>query len=447
MRYAAVFVAALSVSTVVQADWLSDANARIAAHRMGDLQVKVVDQSGKAVNGATVSVRQTESAFHWGTAVNSDYYAAAAPDANTAIYKAKIDQLFNQAVLENGHKWKPWENTPQKNRANTTVNALLAQDKRLRGHTMVWAREESLPTDLNAAVTNKDVQTIRSRTLNHINAIGTANRGKVAEWDVVNEHWANHVLTDVVDPTAPIEQAPLLAEWYRAAQTAAPDATLYINDYSILASGNQTNTSHQKSLYDTVAYLKSQNAPVGGIGFQSHFGSAGARTSGENLVKILDRFAALGTELQVTEFDMYGTGWTEQSKADYLREFMTAVFSHDAVTGFNMWGFWDGQHFMNSAPLFDQNWNLKLSGEVFMDLVFDQWRTTETGTTAAGLYNTRAFLGDYAIDVTMNGATKSYTTSVDAAGRTLTVVVPEPTMLGLVGISTIAMLRRRRIST
>src|SRR5688572_4993161 len=88
----------VGLTGIAHADWLSDANARIAADRMGDLTVKVVDQSGKAVSGATVAVRETESAFHWGTAVNSDFYATSNPGTNNAIYRDKIKTLFNQAV-------------------------------------------------------------------------------------------------------------------------------------------------------------------------------------------------------------------------------------------------------------------------------------------------------------------------------------------------------------
>ncbi|RYG63957.1 PEP-CTERM sorting domain-containing protein, partial [bacterium] len=257
---------------------------------------------------------------------------------------------------------------------------------------------------------------------------------------------AHHSLTDVLNPgVSNSALAPAQVAWFNQARAADPNATLYVNDYSILASGGLTNTSHQQYLYDQVAYLKAQGAPVGGIGFQSHFGSANARTTGDKLVQILDRYAQLGVDLAVTEFDMYGDGWTEASKAAYMRDFMTAVFAEKAVTGFTMWGFWDGQHFAGSAPLFDADWNLKESGQAFMDLVFDQWWTDVSGTTdASGLYATRGFLGDYAIDVTLAGKTTSYATTLDASGRALTIVVPEPATIGAIAGATLILLRRRR---
>lgn len=428
-------------------DWLSDANARIEAERKAAISVKVVDAKGNVIKNAAVALRETESAFRWGTAVNSEYFAAAGtPGADRLKYKAKIDELFNQVVIENGLKWTNWETPAVKARTNATIDALLAQDKTLRGHAMIWQRDANLPADVQAMRDANDVSGLAARTASHIANIGAAMQGKASEWDVLNEQWAHHELTDVMNPgVANSALAPAQVAWFKQARAADPSAKLFVNDYSILASSGLTNTTHQQYLYDQVAYLKSQGAPVDGIGFQSHFGSASAATSGDKIVQILDRYASLGVALEVTEFDMYGTGWTEASKAAYMRDFMTAVFAESAVVGFNTWGFWDGQHFDGTAPLFNLDWSLKASGQVFMDLVFDQWRTNVSGTTGAtGTYATRGFLGDYAVDVTLDGKTKTYATTLDANGRSLTIVVPEPASLAMLAGVVLMAKRRRR---
>lgn len=448
MRRAAIggVLMSLGLLSVAQADWIDDANARIEQHRKAPLTVTVVDAAGNAVP-ATINVRQTASAFRWGSAVNSNFYMTGGTGTNATQYRAKIAQLFNQATLENGHKWRQWEMTGDRNRSIATIDALLAQGKTIRGHTMVWQRPENLPDDVNVALSAGNVTAAVDRTMNHIAAIGSANAGRVSEWDVVNEQWAHNGITSAAHPGVPIEQAPLLAQWFNAARVADPSATLYINDYGILASNNSTNTSHQQSLFDTVSYLKSQNAPIGGIGLQSHFGSANARTSGPNLITILDRFASLGVELQVTEFDMYGSGWTPQSQADYIREFMTAVFSHPAVVGFNIWGFWDGQHFAGSAPLFDANWNLKPSGAAWMDLVFEQWRTNIYGLHGSdGAFDLRAFLGEYEIDIIAGDVTRTIPLSLGVNGTGMTVVVPEPAATIALPIGALLLGRRFRTS-
>ena len=78
-----------------------------------------------------------------------------------------------------------------------------------------------------------------------------------------------------------------------------------------------------------------------------------------------------------------------------------------------MWGFWDNMSTWGNAPLFDADWNLKPSGEQYLDLVYNQWWTQESGTTAAdGKYSTRAYYGTYDITVTVNGKTVTKTVSM-----------------------------------
>jgi len=76
------------------------------------------------------------------------------------------------------------------------------------------------------------------------------------------------------------------------------------------------------------------------------------------------------------------------------------VFSHPAVESFIMWGFWDGAHWRDDAPLFREDWTLKPSGKVFLDLVFNRWWTDTTGVTGPdGSWTVRGFLGDYEVTV------------------------------------------------
>ncbi|MDB5328526.1 MAG: hypothetical protein JWM57_4095, partial [Phycisphaerales bacterium] len=124
----------------------------------------------------------------------------------------------------------------------------------------------------------------------------------------------------------------------------------------------------------------------------------------------------------------FGDGWTQQSKSDYLKQFMTVIFSEPQFTSFGNWGFWDGKEFNgpDAGLLYDLNWNLKQTGQTYMDLVFKDWWTSVNGVTAAGQYGARGFLGSYKIDVTALGKTVSQTTVLDADGTTLTVIIPEP---------------------
>jgi hypothetical protein len=98
-------------------------------------------------------------------------------------------------------------------------------------------------------------------------------------------------------------------------------------------------------------------------------------------------------------------------EANFMRDFLTMVFSHPAVESFVMWGFWSGAHWRNNAPIFRSDWSLKPSGQVFLDLVFRRWWTDTTGVTGPdGSWSVRGFLGDYAVEVRVGEA--SFTKTV-----------------------------------
>lgn len=99
-------------------------------------------------------------------------------------------------------------------------------------------------------------------------------------------------------------------------------------------------------------------------------------------------------------------------------------FSHPGIDGFIMWGFWDGKHWADNAPLYDKDWNLKPEGEAWMQLVFDQWWTDENGNTdARGRWQTRAFLGEHRVTVTGPGGEMVQREAVVTRGRDNRVVV------------------------
>ena len=146
-------------------------------------------------------------------------------------------------------------------------------------------------------------------------------------------------------------------------------------------------------------------APIDGIGLQSHFDSN--LTPPSRVLELIDQFAAFGKDLQVTEFDVSVAD--EQVQADYTRDFLTICFSHPAMKGFMIWGFWEGAHWKPSAAMIRRNWSTKPNYDAWNDLIYRQWWTDTRGVTAAdGVFRTRAFLGDYDIEVTIDGVTKTY---------------------------------------
>jgi hypothetical protein len=83
-----------------------------------------------------------------------------------------------------------------------------------------------------------------------------------------------------------------------------------------------------------------------------------------------------------------------------MRDILTISFAHPSLKGFLMWGFWDGAHWLNNAPIYNQDWSLKPSGTAFIDQVFHQWWTnTSAQTPTSGEVTLRGFKGKYRMRV------------------------------------------------
>ena len=200
----------------------------------------------------------------------------------------------------------------------------------------------------------------------------------------------------------------IYAEWFKQAANVDPDAKLYINEYSVISSSG-LDLSIQERYQEIIELIETNGGRIDGIGVQGHFGLP--LTPPEVVYEVLEQFAATGKELSITEYDAAGV--PEDLAADYMRDLLTIAFSHPSMTSFLMWGFWDGAHWKDDAPIFRQDWSLKPSGQAFFDLVFDAWWTNELqATNAAGELTIRAFHGAYEVTATFEGTEVSTTMDI-----------------------------------
>lgn len=296
-------------------------------------------------------------------------------------YRAELAQLFNYATLENALKWRPWELDP--GMADGALAWLNEQGIPVRGHTMIWSswRWNAIPADVEARQQEGDF--VRRRAADHVQRIATAYAGRIPEWDVINEPLHETDLEAIVGFDERLE-------WFRLARAADPDARLFVNDFDILEGPAQVDRYKQ-----LVRDLIEKGADIGGVGMQGHV--LGQAPTPEQLVDRLASLAELGLPLQITEFDM-NKNWSEAQQANFMEDMLIASFAEPAVTAFIMWGFWDGKHWLGNAPLFNDDWTLKMSGAVWKDLVFDEWWTQkERIADADGLASFHGFKGEYVV--------------------------------------------------
>jgi GH35 family endo-1,4-beta-xylanase len=326
-------------------------------------------------------------------------------DENGERYRQALRTLFNKVVTENALKWPPFESYGR-SQADTMLAWFAANGiTMVRGHNVIWPGAQYLPRDVQSMLQAKPVNpdALRTRINSHIAQLMAYTRGKVTEWDVLNEPYTNKDLQAVLGDAE-------MASWFQQARAADPAIKLYINDYSNLESGGY-DLPHINGYYAIIQKLLAAGAPVDGIGLQSHFNSN--LTPPDRLMEVLDQFAALGKDLQVTEFDINIPD--EQIQADYTRDFLTVCFSHPAMKGFVMWGFWEGAHWLPRGAMIRKDWTTKPNYDVWNDLLFHQWWTDESGTTGTdGAFRTRGFLGDYDVEITLGGGTQTIPLTVQS---------------------------------
>jgi GH35 family endo-1,4-beta-xylanase len=385
------------------AAWRKAAEARIEKVRKGDLTVVVKDKAGKPVRGAEVAVRMKKHAFLFGTAVSGVAFSSQRMSAeDLAKYKQRILELFNFAVMENETKWPQWANEASHTPTLAVIDWLRENGFKVRGHNLVWPSWNN--TNVKAAQdARSDPAALAKVITDHIADTTTALRGRLLDWDVINETFTNHDFMDILGRHA-------MVDWFQAARAGDPTAKLFINDFNILEGDDQP---HQDDYAATIKYLIDQGAPIDGIGLQSHFPAR--VTPMDELMKRFDRFSAFGKELEITEFDINTSD--EATQADYTRDFMTAAFSQPLVKGFMMWGFWEGSHWRPSGAMLRRDWSEKPNAVVYKDLVFKKWWTNADGKTSAqGTFATRGFLGDYEIEAKAGGKSKTERVSLTKEG-------------------------------
>jgi len=392
------------------ASWRKEAAARIEKIRKGDLTVSVKDASGNPVPGAKVSVHMKRHAFGFGTAVVAKTLVT--PGGDNDRYQKEVERLFNRVVFENDLKWGPWEDGASGNGYWSRQNVMSAmkwlkeRHFDVRGHNMVWGNWQWIPAEVKSLAS--DLPALEKKIESRIQDVGGTMKGQLVEWDVVNEPVPEHQLTDLLGKSA-------MVTWYKAARAADPQAILFVNDYP-----SPDTTGHLDAYDDVIGFLIKNGAPLGGIGLQGHVGSSPWSITA--LLQTLDKLGAHGLPVEITEYDTDVKD--EQLDAQFLKDFLTAVFSHPSTNGFLMWGFWDGAHWHHKAPLFNQDWTEKASGKIYEQLVFHDWWTNAEGATdTAGSYQTRGFLGDYEITVSQGSKTVTVPAKLGPGGRELSVVL------------------------
>ena len=399
------------------APWRRDALASIEKIRKGDFALRVIDAAGTPVSGAKVRIEQRNSVFQFGSALQFARLVNDTPE--NLRYREKALELFNAGSAENDLKWPvwagEWDSGYSREQALRALHWLQDHHIHMRGHVLVypaWRGTDKLPKSLHALVGTPRQSEIPQLVLDHIADETGATRGLVEEWDVINEPWDNHELMDLFG-------RDIMVDWFKAARSALPDTRLVLNDYS--NHDATTDAPHVRDFENQVSFLLEKKAPVTGLGIQAHIGST--PNDPVHVLAVLDRYATFNLPIRVTEFDINTDD--EELQADYTRDFLTLMFSHPSVIGFQMWGFWESAHWRPRGAMYRKDWSEKPNAKAYRDLVLEKWRTKiASETDAHGNFFARGFHGEYAIYVEKDGRKAQAEFVLRPGAKSATIEVP-----------------------
>lgn len=374
--------------------WRKEAFKRIGKYRKGNASVLVTDSSGNPLKDAEITVKQTESDFMFGVAICENEIIGI--DKSTATGKIQndvVNNLFNTAVC--GLEMKtPYMADDDGDAAVRMADEFFSRGKRMRGHCLLWDNPGLLPLPDYETMSYDE---IRREVLSHTLPEVYMFKGRIAQWDVLNEPSFNTFTRTKFGTTR------LYSDLFKAVKKVDPEAKLFVNETGIEGLKNKTQWSIVPSFVELVKKMKAEGAPIDGIGIQAHctnyYYPMGIYHQIDECSKVVD-------EVAITEYDFRNVN--EDYADEHMRDTLIAAFSHPKTTSFTVWGYQDTMHWRGCAPFYDREWNEKPAKAVWDNYVNNVFKTNLTlKTDENGRADFRGFYGDYEISVKYGGAEKT----------------------------------------
>ena len=275
-------------------------------------------------------------------------------------YGGVLSRHFNYLTAEYEMKWDSIERTRGVNNF-APGDAIVAYGQgygmKIKGHTLVW--HGSVPSWVGSL----SPLDLRAAFEEHIRVVAEHFRGRVAAWDVVNEAIADDGsgLRDTVFRQKLGDQ--YIADAFRIARQADPQALLFYNDY-----GGEGLNQKSNRIYDLVQGLRAQGVPIDGVGLQMHITGSNP-PSDANVAANMRRLASLGLRVNISEMDVRirdlpASTRLETQRAVY-RTIVAVCVAEPQCEAVTFWGFtdaysWiDAQFGADDPLLFDDNYGAK----------------------------------------------------------------------------------------
>ncbi|MFF9087729.1 endo-1,4-beta-xylanase [Streptomyces sp. NPDC014991] len=281
--------------------------------------------------------------------------------ADDSVYRRLTGSEFSAVTPENVMKWEsvePRQGEYDYAAADHLVDFARRHGQQVRGHVLVW--HSQLPPWLTSGDFGADQ--LRAILHRHITDTVRHFRGRVWQWDVVNEAFnEDGTLRDSIWLRA---LGPgYIEDAFRWAHEADPHALLFYNDYNTEWTGPKSD-----AVYDLVSRLRAEGVPIDGVGFQGHLSIRYDLPTG--MAANFARFDRLGLDTAVTEADVRMAVPADDAKsatqAEGYRRLLDACLRTPHCVSFTVWGFTDRYSWVpgtfpgeGAANLFDEDYRPK----------------------------------------------------------------------------------------
>lgn len=319
----------------------------------------------RAGEGEGLALRAARRGLNFGCMVSAADVDRDSPVAPLILADAAM------IVPQNELKWRATENReghPDYSGADKISAFAKRNGLEMRGHTAFWygGNPDWVKPELGSPVAMTAI-------LRRVHDVVKRFRGRVTEWDVVNEAIEPKDELPGFLRRAPFGRAMdagYIADCFHAARDADPSARLYYNDYAV-EYNDPEQERRRRGVLDLLTELKRRNAPIDGLGIQSHL-AYGWRYDAEIFRAFLAKVAAMGLAIRLTELDVADykaaadIGQRDRQTAEHARRYLETAFDEQAVVGVMCWGLSDKNTWLRS-----QKWAQNPGGSPERPLPYD----------------------------------------------------------------------------
>jgi endo-1,4-beta-xylanase len=219
----------------------------------------------------------------------------------------------------------------------------VGNGKRVRGHTLLW--HLGTPDWADETLRERQDWNLIAR---YFGSVIPRYGDVIAQWEVVNEPLDPGHRTDGLRESVFLEVfgPDYIGRALAQARVFAPRAQLFINEYG-LEYDLPEERERRYFLLKLLERLRSQGAPIDGLGMQGHLDLRKGRVSQAALAGFLREVAAMGLAVVVSELDVKESDYVasaqerDQLVGDEVRRYLEIVLSFRNVEGVVTWGLSD----------------------------------------------------------------------------------------------------------